>query len=78
MTSTEYVGRNPSGSDLTFVNGLYRGALSRSPEAGGVAFYIDQLAHGVSRAAVTPEIAESPEAQIHLVGVIEDGFQLIG
>ena len=76
LNSTEYAGRNPSGSDLAFVNGLYQGALGRAPEAGGAAFYIDQLAHGVSRATVTLEIAQSPEAQIHLVGVIEGGYQL--
>ncbi|MCJ2074778.1 DUF4214 domain-containing protein [Methylobacterium sp. E-016] len=76
LNSTEYAGRNPSGSDLAFVNGLYQGALGRSPEAGGAAFYIDQLAHGVTRATVALEIAQSPEAQVHLVGVIEGGFQL--
>ncbi|WP_162239974.1 DUF4214 domain-containing protein [Methylobacterium sp. Leaf99] len=76
LTSTEYAGRIPSGSDLAFVNGLYQGALGRSPEAGGAEFYIDQLAHGVSRATVALEIAQSPEAQIHLVGLIEGGFQL--
>jgi hypothetical protein len=36
------------------------------------------LAYGVSRATVALEIAESPEAQVHLVGVIEQGFHLAG
>ncbi|KQP11175.1 hypothetical protein ASF28_09020 [Methylobacterium sp. Leaf99] len=78
LTSTEYAGRNPSGNDATFVNNLYQGALGRAPEAGGVDFYLNQIAQGVSRATVALEISQSPEAQIHLVGVIEGGFQLAG
>ena len=64
--------------DTAFVTSLYHGALGRAPDAGGQAVYLDQLAHGVSRASVALGIAQSPEAQVHLVGVIEQGFHLAG
>ncbi|WP_246691742.1 DUF4214 domain-containing protein [Methylobacterium sp. WL12] len=78
INSPEYASTHSNGTALAFVNGLYAGALGRAPDAGGQTFYLDQLAHGVSRATVALEIAESPEAQIHLVGVIEQGFHLAG
>ena len=58
--------------------GVEPDAGRRTPDAGGQAFYLEQLASGVSRSTVALEIAESAEAQVHLVGVIENGFQLVG
>ena len=75
--SPEYQKAHAGQTDTAFVASLYAGALGRAPDAGGQAAYLDQLAHGVSRATVALEIAESPEAQVHLVGVIEQGFHLV-
>lgn len=47
--------------DLGFVNQLYRNVLGREGEAGGVAFWHDELLGGSSRATVLMRFAESPE-----------------
>jgi uncharacterized protein (TIGR01370 family) len=76
LSSSEHAARYGALSDAGFIASLYQGALGRAPDASGAAFFADQLAHGVSRATVAIEIAESPEAQVHLVGQVEQGFHL--
>ena len=55
---------------------VYAGALGRPADAGGLDYYEGLLAHGTSRATVATTIAESAEAQIHLVGHVEAGWHL--
>ncbi|MCJ2078839.1 DUF4214 domain-containing protein [Methylobacterium sp. E-016] len=78
LTSPEYAQSHGGLTDAGFIDSLYVGALGRHAEAGGAAFYADQLAHGISKATVALEISQSAEAQVHLVGQIENGFHLIG
>ncbi|TXN02312.1 DUF4214 domain-containing protein [Methylobacterium sp. WL103] len=78
LNSSEYASTHMGLSDAGFVDSLYVGALGRHADAGGAAFFADQLAHGISKAAVALEISQSFEAQVHLVGQIENGFHLIG
>ncbi|WP_336487772.1 DUF4214 domain-containing protein [Methylobacterium nigriterrae] len=62
--------------DAAFVAGLYANALGRTVDAGGLQHWLDALQHGTARADVALAVAESPEAQVHLVGVIESGWHL--
>lgn len=57
---------------------VYDGALGRSTagDPKGGQFWLDALSHGVSRAEVAVGIAESPEAQAHLLASIEAGYHL--
>jgi hypothetical protein len=47
--------------DLTFIQQLYLTCLHRLGEPDGIAFYLDQLAHGVSRAVIAVNFSLSPE-----------------
>ncbi|TXM58305.1 DUF4214 domain-containing protein [Methylobacterium sp. WL120] len=78
LNSSEYATTHAGQTTAGFVDSLYVGALGRHADAGGAAFFADQLAHGISKAAVVLEISQSAEAQVHLVGQIENGFHLIG
>lgn len=60
--SAEFVslyGANATDEEL--VELLYRNVLGRAGDAGGVAFWLSQLADGVARASVIASFAESPE-----------------
>lgn len=65
-----------SADNATYVNSLYVNALDRPAEAAGLKGWVDYLNGGGTRGAVVVAIAESSEAQVHLVGVIENGFFL--
>ncbi|WP_336488123.1 DUF4214 domain-containing protein [Methylobacterium nigriterrae] len=78
ITSPEYMSAHADLSDAAFVESLYSGALGRNVDAAGATFFADELAHGTSRAAVALAIAESPEAQCHLLSQIEAGWHLVG
>ena len=67
-----YVG--PSNAD--FVDDLYENALGRHADASGLQVWTDALAHGTSRADVAVALAQSAEAQQHLVDQIEAGWHL--
>lgn len=64
-------------SDATFISNLYNNALGRDADAIGLQHWISAIQHGTSYADVAVQISASPEAQIHLVGLIETGWQLI-
>ena len=64
--------------NATYVNSLYVNALDRPAETAGLQGWVAYLDAVGTRGAVAAAIAESPEAQIHLVGVIENGFFLTG
>ena len=64
-------------TNAQYVDAVYQNALGRPAEASGLAYWTDQLNHGASRVGVTTTIAESAEAQVHLVGQIEQGFYLV-
>lgn len=78
LGSPEYTSTHAGQTDASFVDSLYVNALGRHADTGGASYFADQLARGTSRAAVALQVAESAEAQVHLVGQIENGFHLIG
>ncbi len=51
----------PSVSDSVFLDNLYNDALSRTPDEGGKAYWLGQLANGVSRVEIVKVFADSPE-----------------
>jgi hypothetical protein len=55
-------------SDAAFATLLYAKVLHRAPDADGLKFWTDVLAHGVSRASVLTGFSESAEG-IALIGV---------
>ncbi|WP_375409334.1 DUF4214 domain-containing protein, partial [uncultured Methylobacterium sp.] len=63
--------------DGRFVAGLYENALGRAVDPAGQKYWVDALQHGTSRADVAVLVSESHEAQVHLVGRIESGWDLV-
>ena len=76
--SAEFAAEHPGGvTDQQFVDTLYAAALGRPADVVGKQSWLDVLAHGTSRADVAVGIAESAEAQAHLVPAIEQGWHLV-
>ncbi len=75
MQSAEFqnmYGANPS--NTSYVTNFYQNVLHRSPDAGGLKFWVDALdARTVNVPQVLASFAESPENQAALVGVINNG-----
>ncbi|AWN38561.1 beta strand repeat-containing protein [Methylobacterium radiodurans] len=76
LGSPEFAATHAGQTSAAYVDSLYVGALGRHADAAGASYFGAELAQGVSRATVALQIVESAEAQVHLVGVIEQGFQL--
>lgn len=76
LASAEYQSKFGGLDDAHFVDALYQNALGRHAEADGLNHFVDALQHGSSRAAVALDIAESNEAHVHHMGVIESGWVL--
>ncbi|MEJ6020819.1 DUF4214 domain-containing protein [Ramlibacter sp. PS4R-6] len=53
---------------------LYTNVLHRTPDAGGLQYWVDSLNKGTSRAEVLIGFSESAENQANVIGVIEDGI----
>jgi serralysin len=60
--------------DTAFVTLLYRNVLDREPEAEGLAYHLNDLAHGVTRAQILANFSESPENQANVLGLIDSGM----
>jgi hypothetical protein len=69
---TDLYGANTS--NTAFVDALYDNILHRDGDATGVAFWNGVLDHGISRADVLVEFAESVENRAQLADVIGNGF----
>ena len=77
LTSAEYAGRHTGGvTDQHYVEELYANALGRAPDAASEQHWVSALAHGSTRAEVAVGIAESPEANQHLLDQIQTGWHL--
>lgn len=59
--SPEFVDRYGSLTDREFLDLIYANVLSRTPDAGGYAFWVDQMQGGVPRGNVMLAFSESPE-----------------
>jgi beta-glucanase (GH16 family) len=64
-------GDNPT--DSTFLNLLYQNVLDRTPDAAGLAFWLNDL-QVETRAQVLVHFSESPENITNLIGVIANGI----
>ncbi|MDN3523658.1 DUF4214 domain-containing protein [Halomonas sabkhae] len=65
-------------SDAEYVEFLYQNVLERDADAGGEAFYLEQLGQGAGRGDVLASVSESEEHQANLVGQTEGGVLLDG
>lgn len=61
MASPEFQARFSVADNSSFVTLLYANVLDRAPDAGGLAYHIDRLAHGATRADILVGFSESPE-----------------
>jgi hypothetical protein len=77
LSSPEFVKSYGTLSDAGYVDSLYMGALGRHADASALSYWGGQVS-GLGRAQVAAQIAQSQEAQVHLVGVIEQGMHLMG
>ena len=76
LSSTEYLAKFANLSDAAFVEMLYQNALGRTAEPAGLQHWTAALSGGATRAEVSVGIADSPEAQQHLLPWIEAGWNL--
>ena len=63
-------------SDGDFLIGLYRNVLDRAPDAGGYAWWIDQLENNPAKSweKVLADFSESPENQANVAELIAGGI----
>lgn len=61
-------------SDANFINQLYAHVLHRAPDAAGLQWWINNI-HAASRAEVLAMFTESPENQVQVMGVIQNGIE---
>ncbi|WP_194724396.1 DUF4214 domain-containing protein [Noviherbaspirillum malthae] len=77
IDSPEFSARYGMLTPAEFVTRLYANVLLRAPEAEGLAFHLNNLANGMSWAQTLAGFSESPENQAALIGVIQNGMELI-
>jgi hypothetical protein len=77
LSSQEFSNSHGNLSDAGYIDSLYMGALGRHADTSALSYWGGQVS-GSGRAQVAVQIAQSPEAQVHLVGVIEQGQQVVG
>lgn len=70
-----YGGPNPTNE--VFVDKLYTNILGRKPEPAGMAFWVDVLNRGVSKAEVLAGVSEAGENQAKVAVVIGEGFAYV-
>ncbi|GEP07575.1 DUF4214 domain-containing protein [Methylobacterium oxalidis] len=73
LKSTEGRARHDGLDDRGFVNKLYEDNLHRGADDAGMAYWTDQLRHGVEREDVARGILLADEHLAHLKGVFEAG-----
>jgi hypothetical protein len=67
-------------NDSAFITQLYANAFGRAPDAGGMAFYLDELSHitGLNgRATMLAGFLDSPEMTVKLAGLVDQGVPLL-
>ena len=77
IASPEFSAKYGTLDNTQFVTQLYANVLHRAPDAGGLAYHLDSLAHGATRADVLVGFSESQENQAALVGVLSAGVEFI-
>lgn len=66
-------GTSPSSNDL--VTAMYHNVLHRVPDAGGMAYWLDQLSHGTSTSQLLTDFSESAENQSAAIQIIGKGIE---
>lgn len=77
IDSPEFASTYGALNNTQFVTQLYANVLDRAPDAGGLAYHVSNLDAGMSRAAVLVGFSESPENQAAVIGVIQNGIELV-
>ena len=74
-TSAEFASLyGANANDQAYVTALYTNTLGRAPDATGVSYWADILSHGMSRAQVLVNFAESAENVAHVAPLIGQGI----
>lgn len=78
LSSPESITAFPDKSDVGFITSLYDNVFHRAPDAGGLAFHLNNLtSHAVDRADLLVGFTLSPENMAQLVGVMQHGMDFI-
>ncbi|MES2188380.1 MAG: DUF4214 domain-containing protein [Pseudomonadota bacterium] len=77
VTSAEFANKYGSLDNTGFVTQLYANVLHRGPDAAGLAYHVNNLAHGAARADVLIGFSESAENQSALIGTESAGMLYI-
>jgi uncharacterized repeat protein (TIGR02059 family) len=78
--SAEFAKLYGSLNDNAFITQLYANAFGRAPDAGGMAYYLDELSHitGLAgRATMLANFLDSGEMGVKLTGLIDQGVPLL-
>jgi hypothetical protein len=73
-TSPEFMNTYGPLDNQHYAAQLYENVLHRTPDAGGLQFWVDSLDHGMSRAEVLIGFSESAENQANVIGSIQNGI----
>lgn len=77
VDSAEFRSRYPQAADNdAFLNLLYLNVLDRHPDDEGKAYWLDEMTRGMPREMVLAGFSESPENQLAVIGLIQDGISL--
>ena len=77
--SPEFIGIYGSApSNEQLLTGYYNNVLDRDPDASGKAYWLEKMQQGLPNSEVLAYFSESPENQIKLQGVLENGIWLEG
>ena len=68
FASDEYIRKNPSNNQ--YITDLYRTFLNRSPDAGGLNYWVGQLAAGLPRSVVMYSFMFMPEFSSYMQGLL--------
>lgn len=66
-------GENVSNAD--FINAMYKNVLGRGADAGGLAYWLGDVANGTSKASVLASFSESAENIANVASIIAPGIQ---
>jgi hypothetical protein len=72
--SAEFNARFPGATDAAFVQMVYQNTLGRPGEVAGESFWLDKLAHGMTRGEVVAGFAESTEFLLRSADLTDHGI----
>jgi hypothetical protein len=74
----EFQARYGALDDGAFLDMLYQQAFQRAPDAAGKAFYLDHMAHGLSRSDIVVAFSQAPEMTSSMGATIKVTEQYLG